>query len=337
MTVAVQELAWASRVIRDAVRDKAYQACPVGLEARRYLRWMRVEYGASEGTIRAYEAVLARLAIDHADLELVDFEPPMGTERLRDFVLLHYGTSSAATRASRISILKSFFGWAVLEGGLIGDPTRAIRRPRIPDPDRGTFTPGEVAQIRAGVRGNALVAVDVLFEFGIRKASLRMIQLGDYSPETRLLRIQAKGGKRQALPVENPELRVVMDDHWTLRSAADGWQSEYLIYPQRSIPTNRMDGEQRLHWEDRHRPLSDSATHTWWERLLERAGVRYLSIHKARHTAATRFVRQTGNLALAQMMLGHARQSTTADIYCHLNVGDLAEALRTMEQRDIEQ
>jgi hypothetical protein len=36
--------------------------------------------------MRDYEAILASLALDHADLELSDFAPPVGTERLREFI-----------------------------------------------------------------------------------------------------------------------------------------------------------------------------------------------------------------------------------------------------------
>ena len=41
-------------------------------------------------------------------------------------------------------------------------------------------------------------------------------------------------------------------------------------------------------------------------------------MHEARHTAITQFLRDTGNLKLAQMLAGHADISTTANIYAHL-------------------
>jgi hypothetical protein len=42
-------------------------------------------------------------------------------------------------------------------------------------------------------------------------------------------------------------------------------------------------------------------------------------MHKARHTAITEFLRDTGNLTLAQMLAGHADISTTANVYTHLD------------------
>lgn len=73
----------AARIMREAVKDKSYRSTPLGLEVAHFIRWFRNEYGATAETLRDYEAILAKLAIDHADLELAAFEPPGGTTRLR--------------------------------------------------------------------------------------------------------------------------------------------------------------------------------------------------------------------------------------------------------------
>jgi hypothetical protein len=49
----------AARIIREAVKDKSYRRTPLGQLVGRYLRWFRNEYGATDSTIRDYEAVLA--------------------------------------------------------------------------------------------------------------------------------------------------------------------------------------------------------------------------------------------------------------------------------------
>ena len=65
--------------MREAVKDKSYRSTPVGLEVAQFIRWFRNEYGATSETLRDYEGILAKLAIDHADLDLAAFEPPEGT------------------------------------------------------------------------------------------------------------------------------------------------------------------------------------------------------------------------------------------------------------------
>jgi hypothetical protein len=49
------------------MRDRSYQATPLGVLVARYLRWLRNEWGATASTVRDYEAILARMAIMPAD------------------------------------------------------------------------------------------------------------------------------------------------------------------------------------------------------------------------------------------------------------------------------
>jgi site-specific recombinase XerD len=56
-------------------------------------------------------------------------------------------------------------------------------------------------------------------------------------------------------------------------------------------------------------------------------------MHEARHTAITEFLRDTGNLKLAQMLAGHADIGTTANIYAHLDTSDLESALRQRNRK----
>jgi hypothetical protein len=106
-------LAEAARMMRElgraAVKDKSYRRFPLGEEAGRFLRSLRWA-DASPNTLATYEIVLARLTIDHADLELRDFEPPLGTERVREFSTAtgatlhrrHAPTVSSSSRASSV-------------------------------------------------------------------------------------------------------------------------------------------------------------------------------------------------------------------------------------------
>jgi hypothetical protein len=64
-------LADAARMMREALRDRSYRATPLGLEVARYYRWKKNEWGATADTLRDYEAILAKLALDHAELELL--------------------------------------------------------------------------------------------------------------------------------------------------------------------------------------------------------------------------------------------------------------------------
>ena len=66
------------------MKNKAYRAFPLGQEAGAYLRQNRGRL--LPNTYKTYESCLDKLARFFADLELSDFEPPVGTERLEEFV-----------------------------------------------------------------------------------------------------------------------------------------------------------------------------------------------------------------------------------------------------------
>jgi site-specific recombinase XerD len=142
-------LAEAARMMREAVKDKSYRSTPLGLEVAHFMRWFRNEYGATAETLRDYESILAKLAIDHADLELADFEPPIGTTRLREFIGGRWGDSAPRTRKKVRAVLMSFFKWAQAEFKLHRNPVIAIRTPRLRDVERELFSAEEITRIIA--------------------------------------------------------------------------------------------------------------------------------------------------------------------------------------------
>jgi hypothetical protein len=69
-----------------------------------------------------------------------------------------------------------------------------------------------------------------------------------------------------------------------------------------------------------------------WVKCLGRAEIPHRTMHEARHTAITDFLRRTGNLKLAQIRAGHADIGTTANIYAHLDTSHLETALRALNE-----
>jgi integrase/recombinase XerD len=323
----LQTLAFAARVQREAMKDKTYRATPIGLEVGRYYRWKKNEWGATVETMRDYEAILGKLALDHADLEIASFELPVGTELLREFIDNRWGERTARTRAKVISVLRDFFAWAVREGRLHGNPALPIFRPRRREVARGTFTEGDVRKLLTSqARLRDRVALLLLFRLGLRKSELARVQFAHY--DGRNLTVFGKGGKVRYLPVVEREMREALESHMLERGATP---DEFLLYPEKIGP-EFYKGPVGTIWEDRRKQLSSTAMHRWWSRCLERAGLPHRPMHEARHTAITAFLRRSGNLKLAQLLAGHADIGTTANIYAHLDTTDLETALRALNE-----
>ena len=104
-------LADAARRVREAMRDKSYRSTPLGEHVGAFMRYT-LSQDWEQRSRAEYESTLYRFALYFADLELADFTPPVGIERVEEFIEATWGTAARGTRAKNISILKSFFRWA---------------------------------------------------------------------------------------------------------------------------------------------------------------------------------------------------------------------------------
>jgi integrase len=81
----------------------------------------------------------------------------------------------------------------------------------------------------------------------------------------------------------------------------------------------------------REKPVGEGTFARWWASCLASAGVAYRSPHTARHTFATRWRRRGLAIAEIQILLGHSSVRTTADLYVHTRVEDVAEHMALIE------
>lgn len=349
----LHELANAARVLRDAVRDRSYRATPLGLHVARYYRWKKNEWGASPLTLRDYEAILRNLALYFADLELADFAPPVGIERLREAWDHDYGDRSPRTRAKVRSAYIDFFEWAIREGHLHGNPARGLARPKTHDVPVELFSPTFVHDVVSAQTYPAdWIGATLILQYGLRRSGIASIRGGSFDVERRLLTVRTKD--RQIHTIE-----IVHEGVWTrlLELELDGWGADHwLIYRQdtrrRKVPleeaTEVLDlGRGRRQGYANRTTRSHAAeptgklVHLWWYRCLERAGIvakgttAGTNMHRGRHTSATELLRETHDLRLTQQLLGH-RDIRSTTRYAHLDTSDLAAALRRTYEDDDE-
>jgi site-specific recombinase XerC len=315
-------LADAARMIREAVKDQSYRAYPLGQEAAAYLHAKRKRLTPS--SYRDYEGCLDKFARYFLDLQISDFEPPVGTRRLEEFLDHQWGGGAPRTYNKNLSILRDFFKFEVLRDELHGDPTLAIERARSRDVHRTTFTPDQVRAIIAGQEDlRDRIAVRLLLDYGLRKGALAAIQFKHFDHFQHRLVIFTKGEKVRTLPIPSKPFwfdleRLIVE--WEAKP------SHYLMARQKEIP---RAGLRRFP----DKPMAAHGLHDWWYGCLERAGVVAKGttsgerMHKARHTAGQRVLDATGNLKAVQKLLGHASIQTTGDVYADWDIDQLAATL----------
>ena len=236
-------LAHAARLLREAVKGKSYRAFPLGQEAGHYLRAKRKRLTAE--SYRDYESCLDKLARYFADLELGDFEPPVGTERLEEFLDFQWGERTGRTYNKNLSILRDFFKFHVLRKRLHGDPTLPIERAKKRGVHRTTFSPDERNAILASNPARRdKIALRLLLDFGLRKGALQKVQFKHFDHHRKRLTIFTKGGKIRELPI--PQSSFWFDlERLILEDAAQ--PHHHLLPRQKAIPRKGQMAMHRFH------------------------------------------------------------------------------------------
>lgn len=323
--VAVSELTRAdrARMLREHMRDPDNQLSVMGDEVAAYLRAKRKRL--TKGSNRKYTGCLRRFVDFFTDLEPGDFEPPIGTQRVEEFLDAWWGPDKAMERTynSNLSIVSDFFKWLVAQGRLHANPAAAIERAKARDPHRETFTADQFRAIIASQDDRRdRLALRLLLTYGLRKAELQAVQFKHFDHVRRTITVFGKGGKVSQLPIPDPAFwhdleRLILD------TTAEG--SHYLIPGRRG---NRHGS--RLLPDTQ---ISNHALHDWWYRRLSAAGVvaegvtKGERMHKARHTAGQSLLDATGNLKAVQKLLRHQSILTTADVYVDWDLDQLAQSL----------
>ena len=160
----------ATRIVREAMRDKTYQLTPIGAEVAAYMRHKRKPLTAASQ--RSYESFLHKLACDFADFDkLHQFEPPDGTRLIETFLDRRWGDLSPGTYNVALSIVRDFFKWACARGYMRGNPTDSIERAKARQPHRTTFSGDERRRIIAEQEDlRDQLALRLLFDYGSAKA-----------------------------------------------------------------------------------------------------------------------------------------------------------------------
>lgn len=318
----------AAAVSFDPLRDKTYQSTRLGRDVADFLAWMELG-GAAPRTLDTYERDLARGALMFPTKDIGD---------ITDSDMLHIARSfKPLERRVRVAAYRSLFKWALRKRLITLNPTDALPQiKRQPKRVYDLFTDAEIAALTGlPVRDGALF--QIMLDAGARKGDCRNLQARhwrtDATPEAPyglLVFHEGKGGKDRVVPATEAVARTLAD-----LTILDGLKpADHLWY-------TRPGGGRAI---SRDKPIGDGSFDRWYYRSLDAAGVRATSPltktgqrnpHLTRHTFATRYLRNRGRLETLQLILGHESIQTTADLYGHLDMRDIAQDMGLVPTTDI--
>lgn len=310
-------------MMRAAIRDRRYQQeTRLGGAVAEYLAWARLKLAAR--SLEIYEGYLARLCILLADRD------PAVDAVTADMLLEGLGEHQAGSFKIVRTSYSEFFEWAVLWDRCQKNPAKKL--PKMPEPTEKVY---EV--FTALEQGRLIKATDTmplpwvqrtrvlcLIDLGIRKEEARGLRICDFDMIAKVAVIRGKGGKERLVPISEELWRAVVtfrnrplpkvrmtDKDGSYREDRAPVDDDHLFFAYGATKTGLIT------FTNPARPLSERGMHAWWAQyVVPAAGIKYRSMHMARHTVATDLADADADSFTIQDWLGHADPKTTK-IYVH--------------------
>jgi integrase/recombinase XerD len=282
---------------------------PASRRLESFFEMLAAERGAARLTLAAYRN-------DLDDLARFLAARGVAVEKA-DAAALHEYLADAATRAlaprtlaRRLSALRQFYRFLLIDGARTDDPTARLDAPRLGRPLPKILSESDVSRLLAaasawpgdeGVRLRCLV--ELLYASGLRVSELVTLPLAAAQRDPRVLLVRGKGGKERVVPLSPPSREAL---------------AAYLEVRRSFLPRG-----QPSRWLFASRGDSGHLTRQRCGQLLKElalaAGLdpQRLSPHVMRHAFASHLLDGGADLRSVQQMLGHADIATT-QIYTHV-------------------
>jgi integrase/recombinase XerD len=290
-------------------------AVPASKHLEAFLEMLAAERGAAPLTLAAYRNDLADLALF------------LAARRRRvettDAAALHAYLASATgvrprTLARRISAMRQFYKFLVIDGIRRDDPAADLETPGLGRPLPKILSESEVAALVAAARAGAgserdrlVCLIELLYATGLRISELVTLPLAAAQRDPRFLMITGKGGRERVVPLGEPS-RAALAAYLACRGRfLTGSRPSRWLFPSRG----------------RAGHLTRQRAGQLLKELAVKAGLDRdrLSPHVLRHAFASHLLDRGADLRSVQQMLGHADIATT-QIYTHV----LSDRLRKL-------
>lgn len=301
-----------------------------------FLQAKQIDRGAAKNTLLAYERDLAqfRLATEKTGPKRISqIETDDVNRYLKD---LHRLKTRPSTVARKVSALRQFFKFCMLELGLESNPADQLRSPaqakRLPQflshesiakllevaknglPYSNRLAP----ETREALQARDRAMVVLLYATGLRVSELVGLKVQQIETELAYVRVLGKGGKERIVP---------------FAPAAGEALLQYLGEPRDRLLAEKRRHGQAVPEEAFVSQRGDALTRqAFWQMLVafarEGGITEPISPHKLRHSFATHLLQAGMNLRSLQALLGHSDLSTT-QIYTHVT----PEHLKTLHKK----
>jgi len=200
---------------------------------------------------------------------------------------------SAATVHGHVRTLRAFFSWLVVEGLAENNPAKDLKPPRVTRKVVSTLSDEEIRAILnvfsispSDARNQTLFMI--LLDTGLRIGELINLKMEDVHMDEGYLKVLGKGKKERIVPIGNNAQKAL----------------QRYLFRFRPKPTNPVT--ENVFLSVSSKALTENSMKLMFTRLSKRSGVCRLHAHLCRHTFATRFLINGGDVFSLQQILGHS-------------------------------
>jgi len=300
-------------------REQAEEARNFSL-IREYVGYLRVEKGLRPLSCEAYERDLLQFAEYLEELPATLSGATQG--QVAGFLehLEKHGVESRSA-ARKLSCLRGFYRWLLLDKRIRRDPTLNLESPAtwkvLPKSlavaevdammERATLAADHPQADAIALRDRAIL--ELLYAAGLRVSELTGLNVADLSLDAGRALVRGKGDKERLVPLGRASIEALEQ------------------YVKNARPGLEKKPSGRLFLSSRGQPLSRG----WVWQLVKRSD-HAASPHMLRHSCATHMVEGGADLRTVQTLLGHADIATT-QVYTHLALGRLKAVHRQHHPR----
>jgi len=283
----------------------------------KYLQYLRTQRQYSTLTIHQY-AVELDIFAKYVGMNIPTFDlTTISIKVVTDYLFSFYETHTKRSRAKKLSILRGFFQYQLVEGHILSNPCQYIELPkqdkRLPqfiDTQEATAFFDNISLVDRTFYQRDILLFAMLFGSGLRISELVALELTDIDRSSKELLVrQGKGNKQRYAPMSDVSIQL-LDTY------------EHDLRPFLLLKTHEQTAAVFLNKSGK--ALTDRGVRYILKQLSLKLGTASLSPHMLRHTFATTLLSNGVDLRSVQELLGHESIRST-QIYTHLNLTHVKE------------
>jgi integrase/recombinase XerC/integrase/recombinase XerD len=200
---------------------------------------------------------------------------------------------STATIHGHVRTLRAFFNWLAVENLAQSNPAKDLKPPKVTRRVVSTLSDDEIktvlstfSTLPSDARNQTIFLI--LLDTGLRIGELVNLKMDDTHLDEGYLKVIGKGKKERIVPIGNNAQKALQRYLFRYRPKSSNHVIDYVF-----LSTSG-------------KPLTENGMKLMFARLAKRSGVYRLHAHLCRHTFATRFLINGGDVFSLQQILGHS-------------------------------